>query len=291
MVTAKQAHEEIKTLLEGYFPDRSVVRKTQGTHGNVVISNDKKRKRRVAIKRFEASDEQDDFPLHAARELAAFRKIKTHENIVKLLDIAASNNIYFAIFEAMDCCLKSLMREQPTFLDVHRQSFKKQICHGLLWCHDHKIMHRDIKPENILIKKESLKICDFGLAKRSTPGRENSLVVCTVWYRPIEIILGNKLYNETVDMWSAACVFYEMDMKRVLFKGDASDVNQFFQICKVLGMPNENNMPNCQELPNFNNDIHYRFKEKAKLDPLLLKMLNYNSLNRPSWQEVLIKLQ
>ena len=54
---------------------------------------------------------------------------------------------------------------------------------------------------------KSLKIADFGLARAfSLPIPQYTHEVVTVWYRPLEILLGSKLYSIPVDMWGAGCI-------------------------------------------------------------------------------------
>lgn len=31
--------------------------------------------------------------------------------------------------------------------------------------------------------------------------------VVTLWYRPPDVLFGAKLYNTSIDMWSAGCIF------------------------------------------------------------------------------------
>ena len=40
-----------------------------------------------------------------------------------------------------------------------------QLFQGLAYLHKNNIFHRDIKPENLLVKGDSIKIADFGLAR------------------------------------------------------------------------------------------------------------------------------
>ena len=111
--------------------------------------------------------------------------------------------------------------------------------------HSANIMHRDIKPANILVDVDcSIKICDFGLGRtlptpeeprgrksrtetaidllnkreaRITKQRDLSNHVVSRWYRAPEIILVEKQYDTSIDMWSVGCILSEMqtDLKKV----------------------------------------------------------------------------
>jgi len=44
--------------------------------------------------------------------------------------------------------------------------------------------------------------------------------VCTFWYRPLELLLGQRVYGSSIDMWSSGCIFGEMLSGKPLFVGD-----------------------------------------------------------------------
>lgn len=89
-----------------------------------------------------------------------------------------------------------------------------QIFSGVAYCHTMGVMHRDLKPQNILVDLSgdnyTIKIADFGLARPFTPAkRELSMEVITIWYRPLDILLGSPFYTTSVDIWSIGeyCVY------------------------------------------------------------------------------------
>jgi len=45
---------------------------------------------------------------------------------------------------------------------------------------------------------------------RQEKKRDLSKLVCTRWYRPPEIILAEKVYDQSVDIWSLGCILGEM---------------------------------------------------------------------------------
>ena len=66
--------------------------------------------------------------------------------------------------------------------------------HALGYC------HRDIKPQNLLVNPEShtLKICDFGSAKRLVKGEVNVSYICSRYYRAPELIFGGTPTKEQI---------------------------------------------------------------------------------------------
>ena len=152
-----------------------------------------------------------------------------------------------------------------------------------------------MKAANILISNRGLlQIADFGLARHyegqpPQPGKGNgdavrdytSLVV-TRWYRPPELLLTLKRYTPAIDMWGVGCVFGEMFERKPILEGK-SDVDQCVRIFKLVGSPNDNNMPGWSDLPGCENrndwdsqrgDIDTRFGNKIGPNGLdLLKQL------------------
>ena len=81
----------------------------------------------------------------------------------------------------------------------------------------------------------NVKLADFGLARMvELPFRNYTHEVVTQWYRPPEILLGQKVYNWGADIWGLGCIFAEMITNRPLFPGD-SEIDQLFKIFRLLG--------------------------------------------------------
>ena len=70
--------------------------------------------------------------------------------------------------------------------------------------------------------------------KMAAPGEAYTDYVATRWYRAPELLVGDNMYNESVDVWSIGCLLVELLSGEPLFPGD-SDIDQIYHITKCLG--------------------------------------------------------
>lgn len=140
-------------------------------------------------------------------------------------------------------------------------------------------MHRDLKPQNLLVdRKGILKLTDFGLARAyGLPIKTYTHEIVTLWYRAPEILLGQKQYSTSVDLWSVGCIFAEMCTSKPLFAGD-SEIDEIFKIFRLHGTPTEETWPGVTKLKDYKPTFP-RFRSMALpdavqiVDPLALDLL------------------
>lgn len=226
----------------------------EGVYGVGYKAKDNSTGQMVALKRIRLDSEADGVPSTAIREISLLKELD-HLNIVKLLDIIHADNKLFLVFEFLNQDLKKYMElyNNKNGLPLNLvKSYLFQMLQGIAYCHTHRILHRDLKPQNLLLSSEGLiKLADFGLARAfGVPIRSFTHEVVTLWYRAPEILLGCRYYSTEVDIWSIGGIFSEMATHKVLFKGD-SEIDQLFQIFRILGTPNEKNWPGVSELSDY----------------------------------------
>mmetsp|Transcript_32388 Transcript_32388/g.76080 ORF Transcript_32388/g.76080 Transcript_32388/m.76080 type:complete len:315 (-) Transcript_32388:103-1047(-) len=224
----------------------------EGTYGKVYMARSTNTGEIVAMKQMKIEAQEEGVPSTAIREIALLKELN-HTNVVKLLDVFCKPGKMVLVFEYCENDLKKYMRTFNNRLTPATiKNFTHQLCKGIAFCHSNRIIHRDIKPQNLLIDgRTCLKLADFGLARAFTvPLPKYTHEVITVWYRPLEILLGATLYSIPVDLWSIGCVLGEMATGGPLFAGD-SEIDTIFKIFQKLGTPTEQVWPGIQELPYF----------------------------------------
>lgn len=104
---------------------------------------------------------------------------------------------------------------------VEAQFYTVSIVLALEFLHSRQIAYLDLKSDNCLIDDQGyLKLIDFGIAQRMTPGMRLYLMTGAEWIRAPEMILGRG-YTTVADLWSLGVCLYEFMAGRFPFGVDA----------------------------------------------------------------------
>lgn len=245
-VCGKHYYSMWQTLFEidtKYVPIKPIGR---GAYGIVCSSVNKETNEKVAIKKIHNAFENRVDALRTLRELKLLRHLR-HENVIALRDIMMpTNHKYFKdvylVYELMDTDLHQIIKSSQALSNDHCQYFLFQLLRGLKYLHSANILHRDLKPGNLLVNANcDLKICDFGLARKSSMGQFMTEYVVTRWYRAPELLLCCDNYGTSIDVWSVGCIFAELLGRKPIFPGTEC-LNQLKLIVNVLGTMDEKDL-------------------------------------------------
>lgn len=217
-------------------------------------------------------------------ELESLRLLNPHPNIVTLEAVFSPQNdpalskFGTSLALAFEYCPTDLQMSnewrQRMCLPLLSFDTVRTICKDLLaalsHCHSKRIIHRDIKPGNFLVSSTGfIKLCDFGLSKPYTNDDDDKLQeshkklsskgfdydqphsrgICTLNYRPPELLLGGRAEHPSVDMFSLGIVIAELLIGgQRLFPG-RNELDQLSKIFSDLGTPSDTHWPAAKKLP------------------------------------------
>lgn len=224
-----------------------------GGMGLVYEAEDLKLERRVALKFLPDELASDPIALQRFEREAKSASSLNHPNVCTIYEIEEHELQPFIVMELLhgDTLrerLRGLSQTASSMPLVELINIATQVCDGLQAAHEQGIVHRDIKPPNIFITTSGqVKILDFGLAKLTASGSDQSAImprlatelpsqpalpgpqddtltlrgeaIGTVGYMSPEQILGEPLDART-DLFSLGLVVYEMATGQRAFTGE-----------------------------------------------------------------------
>lgn len=162
------------------------------------------------------------------REAQAAAKVKS-PFIATIHDFGRSGGHLFLVMELLEGRDLSAYLESGAMAPAQALFVLDQLCRALAVIHDAAIVHRDIKPSNIFLSEHgselTTKLLDFGVAKTLdvegqsvTQTTEVGVRVGSPAYMSPEQVFGDEVTPQS-DLWSLACVAYEMLAGQLPFYG------------------------------------------------------------------------
>ncbi len=139
----------------------------RGGMGEVWLAEDRRLKRKVALKLLPEEFTKDADRVRRFEQEAHAVSALNHPNIITLFDFGHTEEGYFITTEFVDGqTLRARLREGESVPVREAVEITLQICAALAAAHEAGVIHRDLKPENVMVRRDGyVKVLDFGLAK------------------------------------------------------------------------------------------------------------------------------
>lgn len=261
----------------------------KGTYGTVYLYTNDENEKEYAIKRMTRDSYDGTLSVDILNDIGTLTYLD-HPNIVKIVDVIITEDyVYLVLNLAQSDLLHKIKDDSIDSKDI--PSLIYPLFDAMAYYFNMNILHLDIKPSNILFYENNIpKLTDFGLAHQgycSVYPQSMSTNVVTLYYRSINILLGEDIYDSMIDIWAMGCILYEMYTGNPPFMG-YDETKMIESIFSVLGTPTEDIWPGVTELSS--GDIIFKFKveeprgftnDKITSNPdlldLLYKIFNYSN--------------
>jgi len=220
--TPRSASIRRRTLGDRYDLERVI---GVGGVAEVWRATDTRLGRRVAVKVLAGPAARD--PGHRARierEARALAAI-SHPNVVAVFDYAEDpvdegEPIPYLVLELVEGPDLARYLAQRGPLDPDEAvTILNGILEGVRQAHAIGIIHGDLKPANVFLGPEGPKVGDFGVARILAEETGTTGIAATPTYAAPEVLTGSKP-TPASDVYSAACVVYELVAGRPPFEGE-----------------------------------------------------------------------
>jgi serine/threonine protein kinase len=208
-----------------------------GSMATVYVSRDLDSNRIFAVKvlRPEVANQGD--LLDRFHREAQILMMLTDPHIVRPVEYGDDGDTHYIVMDYVDgATLKEQIVNSGVFPVNRALDMMLQAAEGLHAAHERQVIHRDIKPQNILVTtKNVVKLTDFGMARaqESVTLTKSGVFMGTPYYVSPEQADNSRSADIRSDLYSLACVFFELLTGRVPYEGsNAVDV-----VVKHVRMP------------------------------------------------------
>ncbi|MCA9728919.1 MAG: protein kinase [Candidatus Eisenbacteria bacterium] len=198
-----------------------------GAMGVVYKAQDPHLPRVVAIKVMNRALVDDEVFLERFRLEARALAMVQSPHIVTVHQLIDTPDDLAIVMEYVDGRSLQVLAEEESLSWQRTCRLLRQVLLGLAQAHEAGIVHRDVKPSNVLVlKDDTVKIVDFGLAKSDRAGRnltQTGASAGTLYYMSPEQVHELKDVDARSDLYSVGMSFYKLLCGRLPFESTTSN--------------------------------------------------------------------
>jgi len=196
-----------------------------GASGRVLLADDVRLRRRVAVKVLHTGLAEDAGFLRRFRAEAQMAAALHHPHVMAVYDWGEDEGVPFMVVELLKGgSLRGLLDTGARLSPAQVAHVGRQVAAALRYAHDRGLVHRDIKPANLLFDEHGIvRVGDFGLARALAEASwtEPGTVVGTARYAAPEQASGSSV-DGRADLYALAVVLVEAATGEVPLVGETA---------------------------------------------------------------------
>lgn len=264
--TRSQSKEEAVLRSRGYTIDKVI---GEGSYSKVKSAKwkrpDSDKVLSVAIKIINKSTAPQEFLDKFWPRERSVMETMNHKNIVRMYEIfQQGNKIYMSLERAPRGDLLDYIRLKGPLKDNEARLYFNDMCAGIRYIHDIGIIHRDLKCENLLLfERQTLKIADFGFARRISRYEQSGTFCGSAAYAAPELLKGEPYDGPVADCWSIGVILFIITCARMPFS-DGSIRELVEQQAKRIKFPTKRKIDG-DVIDLINNTLNFDLKSRYRL--------------------------
>jgi serine/threonine-protein kinase len=234
--TAADLPADLASALAERYALRSVL--GRGGMAAVYLAEDRKHAREVAVKVLHPDLAASLGTERFLREIRIAARL-SHPHILPLMDSGeAAGRLYYVTPHVPGGSLRGRLIREPRLPLAEAIRIARDIGAALDYAHREGFLHRDVKPENILFADGHAVLADFGIARvcsaaGAEPSTERGIALGTPEYMSPEQAAGEADLGDPSDLYSLACVVYEMLAGEAPIRGEGARATMARQVTET----------------------------------------------------------
>ncbi|XP_054476886.1 serine/threonine-protein kinase Nek11 [Anoplopoma fimbria] len=119
----------------------------------------------------------------------------------------------------LDCKLEEVRRAGRSLPEIQVVDWLIQLLLGLHYMHDRRVLHRDLKAKNVFLKRNLVKIGDFGVSCLLMGSCDLATTFTGTPYYMSPEVLSHHGYDSKSDIWALGCLLHELCSLTHAFQG------------------------------------------------------------------------
>ncbi|XP_026227334.1 serine/threonine-protein kinase Nek11 isoform X2 [Anabas testudineus] len=246
----------------------------RGSFGSVYLVQDNKAadgEQLKVLKQIPLGDLRPDETVRATQEAQLLSQLH-HPAILTFYHSFLEKDVFCIITEYcqdrdLDWKLGEVRQAGRSLPEIQVLDWLIQLLLGLHYVHDRRILHRDLKAKNVFLKRNLVKIGDFGVSCLLMGSCDLATTFTGTPYYMSPEVLNHQGYDSKSDIWALGCLLYEMCCLTHAFQGP----NFLSVVIKIV----EGETPMLP--PSYSSD----------LNSVMQRMLQKQPSSRPSAAEIL----